>query len=145
MAVKLTEDQQEVLKSMIEYAEIFADQIHEIMKNHGLDKVNGCRLSIIVEPEFLFATEQVIFGHEETDAGIVNLTKGRRTKDEKFTLSGKNSYEYEKLFADETIRSILEKGNGREKPLPPDGLWVGADRNSDPVDGWEWDVNDSLS
>ena len=51
-----------------------------------------------------------------------------------------------KIFTDEEIKERMRQiVDGEKHPLPPDGLWVGADRNSDPVDGWEWDLNDSLS
>ena len=145
MAVKLTKEQQEILKDLMYVSGKFADQVLHIMQNHGLDKIKGCDLAIMVTPEHLFSTETVTFGHTDTDAGRISLCKGRRTKDEPFLPFGKNSYEYELLFADEAVRSRIEKILHGEKPLPPDGLWVGADRNSDPVDGWEWDLNDSLS
>lgn len=145
MAVKLSEGQQEVMKHMVEFAEVFADQMLEIMTNHGLTKIDGCELTIRVDPSFLFTTEAVQFGNEGTDSGVIRLSKGRRSSCEKFTPFGNNSAEYELLFADEAVRKAIEARLHREKPLPPDGLWIGDPRNDYPVDGWEWDVNDSLS
>lgn len=146
MAVALTEYQQGILKSLMNICGHFADQILYIMKNHGLDKIDGSRLTIMVDPKCLFTTESVSFGSGlEHDSGYVLITKGRRMKNEPFVPTGTNSAEYELLFADETVRQAILAGKKTEKPLPPDGLWVGADRNNDPVDGWEWDMNDSLS
>ena len=145
MAIKLSDRQQEVMKHMVEFSEVFADQMFEIMTNHGLTKIDGCELTIRVDPRCLFTTEVVKFGREETDSGVIRLAKGRRSSCEKFTPFGENSAEYELLFADEAVRKAIQERLDREKPLPPDGLWVGASNNSDPVDGWEWDVNDSLS
>ena len=143
MAITLSEDQQEKLKHMVEFAEVFADQMHTIMKNHGLAEIDGCRLDITVDPHGNYLTEHILFGKTDSDAGVINLGKGKN--DAKFTPFGRNSAEYELLFADETVRKAIESRLHREKPLPPDGLWIGDPRNDYPVGDWEWDVNDSLS
>ena len=131
MGVALTNDQMKTLKSMVEFAEVFADQVLQIMKNSGLDKIKGCRLDIAVEPDRVFTTESVLFGYDRDDeAGKIWLTKGRMEPVNKFVPSGKNSPEYEVLFGCEEVKKALEK------PLPPDGLWIGD---------MEWDKNDSLS
>ena len=143
MAIKLSEDQQEKLKHMVEFAEVFACQMHEIMKNHGLADIDGCRLYITVDPSSKYLTEHILFGKTGSDAGVINLGKGKN--DAKFAPFGSNSAEYELLFADETVRKAIEARLNREKPLPPDGLWISVYSDNDPVDGWEWDVNDSLS
>lgn len=145
MAIKLTDDQIKIVESMVKLSQNFADQILHIMRNHGLDKVDGCFLNIAVAPELLFVTESVTYGIDGTDSGKITLTKGRRLENERFVPTGENSPEYEYLFADETVRSRMEKILQREKPLPPDGLWIGDPRNDSPVDSWEWDINDSLS
>ena len=147
MAVKLTDYQQDIiLKGLMNTCGHFADQILYIMKNHGLDRIDGARLTIMVEPKCLFTTESISFGASiNHDSGYICLTKGRRSKNEQFVPTGTNSAEYELLFADETVRQAILAGKKTEKPLPPDGLWVGADRNNDPVDGWEWDLNDEIS
>jgi hypothetical protein len=143
MKLKLTADQMEVVKGMALFAEASANQIYHIMENHGLDKVIGCRLAITVIPENTFTMRNIVLGSPDSEFGYIDLARGKA--DEKYAPIGKNSAEYELLFADEAIRSRMEKILHREKPLPPDGLWVSSDRNSDPVDGWEWDINDSLS
>ena len=145
MGVKLTDEQLEVVKKMTEFAEATANQIYHIMKNHGLDKVKGCRININVTPEYDMTTMNIVVGSPESidSFGYIDLARGK--DEEKYAPIGKNSAEYELLFANEAIRSRMEKILHREKPLPPDGLWVGDHCNSDPVDGWEWDINDSLS
>lgn len=143
MATKLTKHQMMILKGMVEFAEATATQIHRIMKNHGLDKIEGCYLNISVDPTRVLTTMNIVVGSPMSDFGYIDLAKGGN--DNEFSAIGNNSAEYELLFANETIRSRMEKAVQREKPLPPDGLWVGSDRNSDPVDCREWDINDSLS
>lgn len=141
MAIKLSKDQQEALKKMMGFAEVFADQIYTIMKHHGLD---GTDFAINVDPNMKFVTRKIRYGiHSEDDFGQIVLTRG--IYDDEYKPTGKNSAEYELLFANETVRKAIEERFNREKPLPPDGLWISADRNCDPVDGWEWDLNDSLS
>ena len=146
MAVKLTEHQMMITKGMVEFAEASANQIYHIMVNHGLDKIEGCQLRITVDPQFDFVTMSVELGARgKSDFGHIELTKGKKAND-KYAPLGKNSEEYEWLFADETLRKRMAERNGSEKPLPPDGLWIGDPRNDCPVDSWrEWDVNDSLS
>lgn len=145
MGVKLTERQLEVVKSMTEFAEVFADQVYTIMQNHGLDKVQGCTLNINVDPSKHFTTKMIDVGDFcKSDFGHVSIAKGKN--DEKYSLTNTNSAEYELLFADEALRGRMEKIVHGSKPLPPDGLWIGDPRNDSPVgDRWEWDVNDSLS
>ena len=143
MGVKLTNHQFDVVKRMTGFCEAFANQLYHIMKNHGLDQIDGCSVSITVTPKHDYTTMDIVVGTPDTDFGYIDLARGKA--DEKYAPIGKNSAEYELLFADEAVRSRMEKVLHREKPLPPDGLWVGSSRNSDPVDGWEWDINDSLS
>ena len=141
MAIKLTQDQQNALKKMVGFCEVFADQIYMIMKHHGLD---GTSLRITVDPLYNFSTNVIHYGkNPDDDYGEISLSKG--VYDHDYKPFGRNSAEYELLFADEAVRKAIQERLDREKPLPPDGLWVGASNNSDPVDGWEWDVNDSLS
>ena len=132
MAVKLTDEQMQIVKGMAKICGNFADQLLHIIRNHGLDKVNGCYIGLDVDPHFHYCTESVVFGKAHSDAGFVRLAKGE--EEDEFTPTGKNSAEYELLFADEAIRSTMAEVLGAEKPLPPDGLWVGDDRNSAPVD-----------
>lgn len=133
MEVKLTESQMATLKSMIEVSGIFADQILHIMRNSGMDKIDGSCLDIHVYPDAVFAPEVIVFGTCGKDSGRILLTKG--DYNETFRPLGPfNSEEYELLFADETIREFIEKRSIDEKPLPPDGMWIGDNRNDPPLD-----------
>jgi len=143
MAIDLTEQQLIAVKSMTEFAECFADQVRHIMKDHGLDKIDGCSLVIQVNPKHVLTGNSVYLGTVNTDFGYIVLSKG--VNDEKYTAVGRNTPEYEYLFADEALRSRMDAAKKREKPLPPDGLWVGDSRNDPPVDCGEWDIDDSLS
>ena len=132
MSVKLSESQMTTLKSMIDIAENISDQFLHIMRNSGLDKIPGCDLWIHVQPELDFLTEHIQFGHLNADTGKINLGKGKY--DERFSPFGKNSAEYELLFADDTIRAAIKKILDIKKPLPPDGLWIGNSDNEPPLD-----------
>ena len=124
MAVKLNKDQQDALKKMLDFCAVFAYQM--------------------LDPLYNFSTNVIHYGkNPDDDYGEISLSKG--VYDNDYKPFGRNSAEYELLFADEAVRKAIQERLDREKPLPPDGLWVGASNNSDPVDGWEWDVNDSLS
>lgn len=144
MAIKLTDYQMKIVKNLVKYGEAVSHQILHIMRNHGLDQVEGCKFLIEVDPKHDFVTQIVEFGNSiGSDSGKISMVRGKR--DAKFTPCGTNSAEYELLFADENLRSRMEKILKREKELPPDGLWIGDHANTDPVGNWEWDVNDSLS
>lgn len=144
MAIKLTEQQLKVVKGMVEITEAYANQMLHIMENHGLDKVEGCRLMVTIDPCLHYTTRDIYLGRDiRDDFGAICLTRGK--SDAEYEPLGKNSCEYEKLFASKALRGRLEKSVQREKPLPPDGLWIGDSRNDAPVGNWEWDVNDSLS
>ena len=135
MAVKLTESQMTTLKGMTEIAGHLADQLLYIMRNHGLDKIPGCRISIEVNPEFRFTTEKIQVGFPDFgDFGYAMLTKGAYDNDDFIPTGSLNSAEYEQLFADDAVKARIRAILHQEKPLPPDGLWVGDDRNAPPVD-----------
>ena len=144
MGVRLTDEQLLTVKMMAQYMENFADQLYHIMQNHGLDKVDGFKVEIRVDPSCDYITKLIDIGNGiYNDSGFVRLTKGKG--EERYAPTGKNSAEYEWLFADPSLAERMQKIIHREKPLPADGLWVGDDRNDPPVDCGEWDINDSLS
>ena len=144
MGIKMTENQFTAVEQTVKIAEAMANQLLHIMENNGLTQVHGGNLIIRIVPGLKFTRQTVEFGYQSSDAGFVKLAKG--VYDEQFSPTGnENSAEYELLFADEAVRKAIESRLNREKPLPPDGLWIGDPRNDYPVDGWEWDVNDSLS
>ena len=123
--VMFTDEQLKVVKSVVEYAEQFADGLWKIMQNHGIDKIAGSGILIEVNPDQDLCNRRVEFGKENSPAGFVTLTRGKT--ENKYTCLGKNSPEYEFMFAppewSDRMREIV-KGS---KPLPPDGLWVGRE------------------
>ena len=123
--MKLTQEQLEVVKSMIEFAEVFTDQMYTIMVNHGLDKVDGCYFNISIDPSLELTTKHIRVGERDTDFGVLNASRGKH--EAKFTPFGNNSAEYELLLAGEELKekmaNVLKKGK-HEKQTPPDGLWI---------------------
>lgn len=134
MAVTLTDEQFLAVKSMAEYCEVFSDQLYKIMVDHGLDKVNGFMVDITVDPAMDFITKKIEIGkdYKNCSAGFIRLTRGK--EEDTYAPTGKNSAEYECLFANpevaERMRNIVEK----KSTLPADGLWIGDDRNDPPLD-----------
>ena len=122
MRVKLSESQMATLKSMVEISERLADQLVHIMRNSEIDKIPGSYIYIGADPTSDFTTVHIRFGHPDTEAGKISLAKGKY--DERLKPFGINSAEYELLFADEATRAILQEQLAKEKPLPPDGLWI---------------------
>lgn len=133
MAIKFTQEQLKVIKQMVVFAENFADQMLKIMTDHHLDTVDGCNLNICVSPSIELANRYVAFGSDDSDAGIIRLFKGDMTN-EKYKATGKNSLEYEILFADDELRKRIFENLKDEPPLPPDGLWLSACDDDPDVD-----------
>lgn len=146
MEGKFTQGQLDAIKGMAQFAGIFADEMYHIMKNHGLDKVPGFRISVDIDPEYDLITKQIEIGClvcANGTSGYVSLNKGRGA--DRYVIGTTNSAEYEQLFANGTNPEGKSADGNHEKPFPPDGLWIGDDCHTDSMDGWEWDVNDSLS
>jgi len=128
MSIKLNGDQMVIVQGLMEYAQAFCDQVMHIMKNHGLDKVDGCNLQLYVDPKPSLVQKSITIGEEiSKDFGRIKMTIGEN--ETKYTPLGTNSAEYELLFADESIKEAMAKALNKhnEKPLPTDGLWVGRD------------------
>ena len=128
MSVRLTKEQLTIVEGMMQYAQAFADQIYHIMRNHGLDKIDGCDVTVSIDPLLNDSTECVYFGNSvETGFGRIRMEKGKN--DKKFIPVGTNSTEYELMFADEQVKEAMRAilNANKEKPLPIDGLWVGKD------------------
>lgn len=132
--VALTEKQMKVIKAMVEFSEIFADQMYQIMVNHGLDKIEGCHIDINVTPEFAFTTRTVHVGRQKSPFGKLLMQRG--IYDAEFVCDDtESSEEYQRLFADEDSGSRAEASEPAEKPLPPDGLWISTHDGAPYVDG----------
>ena len=133
MAVKYTDDQLATIKSLMEICENFADQVWHIMQNHGLDKVDGTVLKIEVNPAYELITKEIQFGQNlESDSGTVKMTKGM--KENRYAPTGKNSAEYECLFATPEVAERISRILKNPKPVPPFDIWIGDDRNNPPLD-----------
>lgn len=144
MAIKLTKEQIEIVRGMGRICESFANQLYHIMENHGLDKIEGCNVVIDVCPKYNSITREIAIGEHDTPFGTICLVRGK--KDEEYHIYGQNtSREYEAVFDREAYAAGRIPVTAGEKPLPPDGMWIGDDRNDPPVDCGEWDINDSLS
>ena len=127
--VEFTGEQMEVVKGLVNACENFADQMFHVMQNHGLNKVNGCKLTIDIDPSLEFCTKTIEFGKENSNAGYIQLSKA--FKGGFYQPFGLNSHEYEEMFdvvrvakeqleREEQIRS----GKHEKKELPPDGMWI---------------------
>lgn len=143
MGIKLSESRMDDVKNLVSVAEAMAEQLYHIMENNGLVRVPGAGITISVEPRLQFTTKNISFGRKGSDAGSVTLAKGRY--DDEYEVYGDgNSTEYEILFAKKELRERILRYIGKEKPLPPDGLWIGDDRYAPPVDRGV-SVNDGMA
>ena len=131
--MKYSDDQLIVIKQMTELAENFTDQLLRIMENHGLDKVTGCRMKIDVNPAMDLVTKMIEFGDGiYSPSGYIRLTKGK--EETRYAPTGKNSAEYECLFAEPEVAKRISQVLHNAKPLPPDGLWIGRNDDRPAVD-----------
>ena len=120
MQVKLNGKQLIALKGIMGYAGHCADVLQTLMKNHGLDEIEGSHISISVGKTFC----NLGYGTPDRESGVIHL--GRFWEEKEYGAFGKNSPEYEFLFAPEELRRRMQEVSSREKPLPPDGLWLGS-------------------
>ena len=133
MAIKYTDDQLLTIKSMMEICGRFADHILHIMQNHGLDKVKGTCVKMEIDPDFKYVAKQLEFGKNiESDSGYIKLTRG--LEEETYGATGKNSHEYEVLFAPPEVAERISRILKNPKPVPPFDIWIGDDRNDPPLD-----------
>ena len=127
MNVNLTGEQLLCVKQMTSLVESVGTQIYHIMENHGLNDVEGCRLVLTVDPAKDLSTVDISIGYTDSPFGKVTICRGKKC--DKFTPYGKNSTEYELLFADAAIKEKMMKilSYNKQKELPADGLWVGKE------------------
>ena len=129
-------EQMVAAKKLIEYAQRFADEVKAIMIHYKLWH-KGFDLKVIVDPQREILSEDVQFQRWVEDGEGMFRERIERVHDsEKWrTLPFTTSREFIHLFDDKEDGTGSPEGKADEKPLPPNGLWVGADSNSDPVDG----------
>ena len=70
-----------------------------------------------VDPTRELTTMNIVVGSPISDFGYIDLAKGGN--DDEFNAIGKNSAEFELLFANEAIRSRMEKAVQRESLYHP--------------------------
>lgn len=143
MAIQYSDEQLIIIKGLMEICELFADQILHIMQNHGLDKVNGTCVKIEVDPAYSLVTKQLEFGRSlEADSGYIKLTRG--LEEATYGATGKNSAEYEILFAPPEVAERIRKVLKRTANVPATSLLDDTDRSLPDVDRGV-SVNDSVA
>lgn len=118
--VNLTDTQLEMVRGIVLFAEAFCNQVYHIMQNHGLDKVSGCGIRITVDPSYEMTNRNILLGNPDSDFGYCNISRGKYEDD--YTLYGRNSCTYEKLFGKQQ-KMITDQDVARNIPLPEDGFW----------------------
>lgn len=119
--MKYTKKQLNAMKQIVEYAELCADVIGDAMKDYGLDEIAGTKISITVDPSMKLVSKLITYGSYEEDSGYVTLARG---EDEKtYACTGKNSYFFNYLFADEKIKAMMQEILS-EMDNPPDSIWL---------------------
>jgi len=141
---------EEAIKSLMFIAQNMCDQFKRIMLNHGLYD-EGLTFKIEINPSFLSFNQEVSLDKRwEDECGRdhfegINFYKepglGKKWK----YYPALSTPEYVRIFDSPAAGEGKHEGSSEEKPLPPDGLWIGSSYCSAPVDRREWDVNDSLS
>lgn len=120
--LKLSNRQLEAVRQIAEVGKRCADDMLRIMDESGLSQIPGSRVWITVNPEFDTVTNSFEFGSPGMDSGYIHLNRGREEK--RYEPLGKNSAEYEIIFANEATRRRLQEILSVKKELPPDGLWL---------------------
>lgn len=132
--VKLSTDQMKAVMELLNISMDFADNIYGFLKAHGLDEFEGCWMSISVDPKLKYTTKYVRYGDVDSDSGMIGIRRGADECDEGIELSPHSSKEYVELFEQQSKGSGSPEGKHVEKELPPDGLWLSAFDDCDPVD-----------
>ena len=133
MKDKLTEQQLSVIEKLESFAENFADAVYKTMIDHGLDRIEGLRIGVNVDPHYEYITRRVLIGYYDTPSGHVTLNKGKGMSS--FVVSDTNSEEYERIFNGSEDSEGKEQDGDQQKPVPPDGLWISTHDGDPYVDG----------
>lgn len=118
----LTTEQQEKLLVILHSAEIYADHIRKVFRNHGFDSVIGSSLHIQIDPQVRYTTNTISFGRWDGNSGLLTITKGN--DDDGYHAIGTNTKQLERLFEDGLPTEGKAERRDSEVPLPPDGLWI---------------------
>lgn len=136
---RLTYEQMKTVKSLIQFGQAWADQVMMIMKNSGLWE-KGFQFKCMVSPKASVLTEEVQFYRSVVDGDAIYDEEIERHKgvEANFTdwqtLSPCTSREFIHLFDDKKSGAGSQDGKADEKPLPPNGLWIGTDPYSGILD-----------
>ncbi len=132
---RLTGEQMEAARKLIEYAQRFADEVKAIMIHYKLWH-KGFDLRVIVNPQFEMLSEDIQLQRWVSDGeGHYRERIERVHDDEKWrTLPFTTSREFIHLFDEQKGGSGTEAGSKAEKDVPADGMWIGADDDSGSVD-----------
>ena len=132
---RLTGEQMEAAKKLIEYAQRFADEVKQIMVHYKLWH-KGFDLKVMVDSQREVLSEDVQFQRWVEDGEGMFRERIERVHDsEKWrTLPFTTSREFIHLFDEQKDGSGTEAGSKAEKDVPADGMWIGADDDSGSVD-----------
>lgn len=132
---RLTGEQMEAAKKLIEYAQRFADEVKAIMIHYKLWH-KGFDLKLIVNPQAEVLQEDIQFQRWVADGEGFYRERIERVHDreEWRTLPVTTSRELIHLFDEQKDGSGTEAGSKAEKDVPADGMWIGADDDSGSVD-----------
>lgn len=132
---RLTGEQMEAAKKLIEYAQRFADEVKAIMIHNKLWH-KGFDLKVIVDSQREVLSEDVQLQRWVEDGEGMFRERIERVHDsEKWrTLPFTTSREFIHLFDEQKDGSGTEAGSKAEKDVPADGMWIGADDDSGSVD-----------
>ena len=90
-------------------------------------------MKIDINPSMDLVTKMIDFGDGiYMPSGYIRLTKGK--EETRYAPTGKNSAEYECLFAEPEVAKRISNILHNAKPLPPDGLWIGRTDDRPAVD-----------
>lgn len=123
----MTYRQMIAMRQIVEKGQEFSDWVAEMFRRFGIWEAGAeGDISFMVNPGCLFSTQMITFGSEiDTKFGRFILVKGKDERHENYWhLSGKNSVQYEKLFAKFEHRNGGKEIFPDEPGLPPDGLCV---------------------
>ena len=78
--MKLTQEQLKAVFCIEQFGQAYMNEVLHIMKNHGLDKIDGCNISLHITPELDLTCRSISIGKAGTDFGYCTLTRGTNMK-----------------------------------------------------------------
>ena len=136
----LDAEQMKAARELLLMSQKFADDVKQIMIHSHLWH-KGFTLKLHISPTMELFTEDIqLYRKVEDGQGLydeeIERMKGSGEYDNGWeTYATCTSREFIHLFDELPDAAGTEAGKEVEKPLPPDGLCIGSDSDSDPVDG----------